>query len=76
MTEVMTKPRVQIEETPRPDDIALHCPKCGGFITAIEPPEPAPAADVAFGVRLYCKRCSHKFRRTVTFRRATPPVSP
>lgn len=72
MAEVMAKPRVQIEDTPRPDDIALHCPKCGGFITAIEPPEASPVVPVVFGVRLYCKRCSHKFRRTVSFRPDVP----
>ncbi len=70
---------VAVVET-QPDEIELYCPKCGGFITAIIPPEKPPLSSVEFHVRAYCKRCSRRFVRRITFSpksrpRPEPPMA-
>lgn len=62
------------------DEVEVHCPKCGGFVVSIGQPETPPLAAVTFCVRVYCKRCSRRFVRRVTFApksrlRPEPPMA-
>jgi hypothetical protein len=64
----------------QPDEVELHCPKCGGFVVAVGMPERPPMTAVEFMVRCYCKRCSRRFVRRITFApksrlRPEPPMA-
>lgn len=70
----MTTQRTRATAAPEPNELELCCPLCGGFIAAIEKPTHRLEQNVSFRIRLYCKRCPHKFRTRVTFEEEPAPT--
>lgn len=66
------RPKVQVDAEPQPGELEICCPKCGGFVVAVEPPAHRLEQNVVFRVRVYCKRCPHRFTKRVTFNEQGP----
>lgn len=49
-----------------PTDLEFCCPKCGGFIAALELPTHRMDQNVVVHLRFHCKRCRQRSRRRVT----------
>ena len=74
MPETITKPQltVKVTDEPQPGELEICCPKCGGFVVAVQPPTHRLEQNVVFRVRVYCKRCPHRFTKRVTFNEQGP----
>ncbi len=66
------RPRAVVSDEPQAGELEVCCPRCGGFVLAVEPPTHRIEHPVVFRVRVYCKRCPHRFTRRVTFNESGP----
>lgn len=72
MSDTTTKPKVAVTSEPQAGELEITCPQCGGFCCAVEPPTHRLEQNVVFRVRVYCKRCPHRFSKRVTFNEQGP----
>lgn len=66
-TAVDTPQDIDLKSEVEPDEIAVHCDKCTGFIVAVEKPTHRLEHIVVFRMRVFCKRCRRVHIRRITF---------